>query len=116
MSAIRTISLPMHTLFELLIGLVLVVAPFALGFEPAGLVISLGFGVLLVGLSLGAEDGLPVSAHVTFDQSLVIGLAGAATALVLKADATAALVLAAACAAELTLTVTTRYAQRAVRR
>lgn len=116
MSALRPISPPLHGLLELLAGLALVIAPFALGFGPAGLVLSLGFGVMLVGLALGAEDGLPASAHAAFDQSLVIGLAGAAVALVLGGEPSAALVLAVASAVELVLALTTRYAHRAVRR
>ncbi|HEX8105206.1 MAG TPA: hypothetical protein VF533_21480 [Solirubrobacteraceae bacterium] len=116
MSAFRHLTPPVHGLFELLAGLALVIAPFALSVGPAGLVLSLGFGVLLVGLALGAEDGLPVSAHVAFDQALVIGLAGAAVALVAVDEGAAALVLAGVAAFELVLTLTTRYAHRALRR
>lgn len=116
MSASRPIALPLHGLLELLCGLALVVAPFALPVGPAGLVLLLGFGVLLVGLSLGAEDGLPASAHLAFDQSLAIGMAGAAVALALGGEAIAALPLAAVGAVELALSLTTRYAHRATRR
>ncbi len=116
MSAFRPIQLPLHGLIELTAGIALVISPFALGVGPAGLVLCLGFGVLLTGLALGAEDGLPASAHAAFDQSLAIGLAGAAVALALSGDGLAALPLAAVAAIELTLSMTTQYARRALRR
>ena len=115
MTTFRLLSLPAHGAIELLVGLALIAAPFVLGFAPAGMVLAVAFGVLLVGLALSADGGLPVSAHLAFDQSLVVGCAAAALALALSRQDDAALIFAAVAAVELALTLTTRYSRRRVR-
>jgi hypothetical protein len=116
MSVFRLISLPTHAAFELLVGLGLLAAPFALGFGPAGAALSVVLGVLLVGLSLGAGESLPVSTHLAFDQALVIGLAAAAVALAVADDRPAALAFAAGAALQLALTLMTRYSRQPLQR
>ena len=112
MTALRSISLPVHGVLELLFGLALLAAPFLLGFAPAGTILAVGIGVLLVGLALGAGDSLPVSAHHSFDQALVLTLAVAALALAYADDRTAApAVLMTAAALQLALTLSTRYSR-----
>jgi len=69
------ISLPTHAVIELLGGLALLVAPFALGFGPAGTVVAVTAGVLLVGLALAGSDSLPLRAHHAFDLALSAALA-----------------------------------------
>jgi len=116
MTTSRLISLPTHAVFELLGGLALLVTPFLFGFGPAGAVLAIVLGVLLVGLALGVGDSLPVSAHLAFDQALVIGLAAGAVALTVAGDRPAALAFAAGSALQLALTSVTRYSRRPLRR
>ena len=72
MTALRTpISLPTHGALELPIGMLALVAPFALGFELAGTVLSLLTGVCIVGLALdAAQTPAQVSAHQAFDYGI----------------------------------------------
>jgi hypothetical protein len=116
MTAFRLISLPTHAVLELLVGIGLLAAPFALGFGPAGAALSVVLGVLLVGLSLGVGEGLPVSTHLAFDQALVIGLAAGAVALAVADDRPAALAFVAGATLQLVLTLMTRYSRQPLRR
>ena len=116
MTSSRLISLPTHAAFELLVGLALLAVPFVLGFGPAGAALSIGLGVILVGLAIGVGESLPVSAHLAFDQALVIGLAVGAVALAMTGDRPAALAFAAGAALQLALTAMTRYSRPPSRR
>lgn len=109
MSALRRCSLPTHAVLELLGGIVLLGAPFVVGFGPAGTVVAFGLGVLLVGLSLAGAEDLPVTSHVAIDQALVMTFLVGAVALALAGDRAAAVVLLAAGVTQLALAVTTRY-------
>lgn len=119
MTAIRLIPFALHGALELVTGLFLLAAPFLFAFTvPAG-VISIGVGVLFMGLAFGAAttDGhsrsLPVSTHHAFDYGLAMGLVGAAVILAIAGDGVAGVVLLAAAAAQLALNLTTRYSLRA---
>jgi hypothetical protein len=103
------ISLPTHALVELLGGLALLTAPFALGFAGAGTVVSVTAGVLIIGLALAGAESLPLGAHRAFDQMLVAGLAGCGLALALTGDPVAGLALAALAGVQLTLASLTRW-------
>src|SRR6185312_14609012 len=72
MTAVRpTLSLPTHAALELLVGLLALVAPFALGFGLAGAVVSILAGVIVVGLALdAAQHPARVSAHQAFDYGI----------------------------------------------
>jgi hypothetical protein len=109
-----TLSLPLHGAVELLIGMLALVAPFALGFTLEGAVVSLLIGVCLVGLALDAVQ-LParVSAHQAFDYGIAFAAVFVAVPLALVGDAAAALFLGAAGLALLALNAATRYSQRA---
>ena len=117
MTALRLISLPTHAVLELLGGLALMAAPFALGFTPAGLVAAVAIGALVVGLALSATpnegSGLPIAAHFAFDRGLAVGLLGGALVLGLAGDTAAAAVFAAAALGQATLNLTTRYTAKA---
>jgi hypothetical protein len=117
MTVFRLFTLPVHSALELAAGLALIVAPFALGFSAAGLVISVVLGALIVGLALSAATrepgGLPIAAHLAFDRLLALASAAAAVALALEGDRAAGTVLAAFALAQLTLSVTTRYSATA---
>jgi len=90
-------------------------APFALGFGPAGLVVSVAIGAVVVGLAISTVDdgrgALPVSAHGTFDRILACVSVAAALALSSTGDAPAATFLAALGLAQLLISSATRYSR-----
>jgi hypothetical protein len=110
----RRLSLHEHGAIELVAGLALVAAPFALGFGAAALVASLTAGVLLAGL--GLSDGMSLSAHMAADTALAAVMVGVAAALAAGGHGLAAVVLASAAAAELALTAGTRWTRPAATR
>ena len=114
MTALRpTIPLPLHGALELLIGTLALVAPFALGFTPAGTVISLLIGACAVGLALdAAQEPTRVSAHQAFDYAIAFAAVLVAVPLALAGDAAAALFLGAFGVAQLALDGATRYSTR----
>ena len=116
MTALRLVSLPMHSALEMLLGLALMVAPFALGASTAGMIAGVVVGALVVGLALqaleaGGRPALPVSAHHAADYGLVLGLAAGALVLAID-DGIAATVFGAPALAHLALNVFTRYSAR----
>lgn len=115
MTTFRLISLPAHGALELLAGLLTMAAPFLFGFGPAGTVVAVVIGAIVVGLSLATTDdgALPIAAHFAFDRGLALGALGAAVLLGLAGDRAAALFLALAGLALVALSVTTRYSARA---
>lgn len=115
MTALRpTISLPLHGALELLIGVLALAAPFALGFTLSGAVVSLLIGVCAIGLALDAAQ-LParVSAHQAFDYGIAFAAVFVAVPLALAGDAAAALFLGGLGLAQLALHSGTRYSVRA---
>ena len=117
MTALRLISLPTHAALELAGGLLLMAAPFALGFTAAGLVAAVVVGALVVGLALTAVttegSGLHSAAHFAFDRGVAIGLLGGALVLGLAGDSAAAATFAAAALGQAILNLTPRYSARA---
>ena len=116
MSALRLFSLPTHAVLELLGGLALMAAPFALGLSAAAMVTAVLLGALVAGLALQSLDigyGRPVaiSAHFAADYGIALGLAGAAVVLA-GTDTAATLLFGAAAVMQLTLNLVTRYSQR----
>lgn len=109
MTAFRVLSLSSHGAIELLLGLLLIVAPFALGFELAAGVIAVTAGALLVGLALSADQSLPVSAHHAFDHALAAALLAAAVIVGFGGDRGAGGAFAVAATAQLMLVASTRY-------
>jgi NO-binding membrane sensor protein with MHYT domain len=112
MTALRPLSLSLHGAFELLLGVLALVAPFALSFTPAGTVLSFLIGVLAIGLALDTTAPRDVTAHQGFDYALAIGALLAALPLAWSSDGAAALALAAFGVAQLALTAGTRYSVR----
>jgi hypothetical protein len=114
MTAIRPLSLPLHGAFELPIGVLALVAPFALGFGLAGTVVSVVVGVCIVGLALdAAQQPAQVSAHQAFDYGIAFAAVFVAVPLALAGDAAAALFLGALGLVQLGLHASTRYSTRA---
>lgn len=120
MTAFRLIPLPLHGVVEMLIGLMLMVAPFAVGFEPAAAVVAVVLGTAIVGVALstaadarpGERGSLPIATHHAFDYGLALGLLGAAAVIGFDGDGPAAATLAAFGAAQLVLNLSTRYSAR----
>jgi hypothetical protein len=114
MTARPTISLPLHGAFELLLGMLALVAPFALGFTLSGAVVSILIGVCVVGLALdAAEQPARVSAHQAFDYGIAFAAVLVAVPLALAGDPAAALFLGALGLVQLALDAATRYSVRA---
>src|SRR3954469_20170919 len=117
MTALRLISLPTHAALEMAGGFVLMAAPFLLGFSPAGLVVSVALGALIVGLALSAVPvegrSVPIAAPFASDRGIAIGLLGGAVVLGLADDVAASLFLASAALVQVLLNITTRYSARA---
>jgi hypothetical protein len=113
MTALRLVPLPLHSALEMLVGLVLIGAPFALGLGSAALVSGVVVGALIAGLALQTvEPGrTSIVAHHAADHGIAIGLAGAAIVFA-AVDGTAALLFGAAALAQLALNLTTRYTTR----
>ena len=114
MTALRLIPLPIHAALEMLLGLALGIAPFALGMSTAAAFLGVIAGVLVVGLALQSiEDENPrIAAHLAADQGVALGLAAAAVIVATTGDPSAAVLFAAAAAAQLTLILATRYSTR----
>jgi hypothetical protein len=113
MTALRPISLPLHGAFELLLGLLALVAPFALGFSLSGAVVSILIGVCAVGLALDATQTRRVTTHHAFDYGIALAAVVIALPLAIAGDAAASLALGALGLAQLGLNASTRYSARA---
>lgn len=113
MTALRLISFPTHAALELAGGLIVLVAPFALGFSAAGLVVSVLLGALIVGLALSAipVEGRtsPIGAHFAYDRGLAVALLGSSLILGIAGDMTASAFLAGAAVVQAALNLITRY-------
>ena len=114
MTAIRLLPLATHSALELLLGMALIAAPFALGLSTPAMVAGVVIGAVLVGLALQAVDPgtyHSVAAHHAADHGLALGLAAAA-ALLWTTDATAGILFGLAAVLQVSLNLTTRYTAR----
>jgi hypothetical protein len=104
-------SLPAHGTVELVAGMAMIVAPFALGFGSAGIVVSVLLGAILMGMgmTLTGQLGPVVAWHSHFDSVFVLGTAIAALGLAVGGDRSAALFLAALVGIQAVLSFATRY-------
>jgi len=114
MNVLRRISLPAHSLLELVLGLALLTSSLALGLAPAGMVALLAAGALLTGIGLGAAETLPLAAHRALDQWMAIAMSASSVGLALAGDATGAVVLLAVAAGQLVLGSATRWTRAPV--
>jgi hypothetical protein len=109
------ISIDMHGAIELMVGAVLVLLPFVLGFEPAAIAFSAAVGALIIGLALtasepGARGSIPLAAHAAYDWGFGVALIGAGFVFGLMQGYQPLLLFVLAGAVELLLVVGTRYA------
>src|SRR4051794_27760456 len=114
MTATRNLSLPMHGALELFGGLLALGAPFALGFTPAGVVVSVLIGALLAGLGISTTDPatIHVAQHHAFDHALALGTLLSALVLGLAGDAAATTFLAGLAVAYTALNLSTHSSVR----
>ena len=106
---LRRLSLIEHGAVELLAGLALIAAPFALGYGAGGLLASMAAGAVLVGLSLADP---PISAHVAADYLVAATLLALAILVAGSGERVAGGLLAVAAAGELALSAATRWTRR----
>ncbi len=118
MTAIRLIPFPIHTALRLMTALATIVAPFAVGFSPAGTVVAVLVGATVAGSTLrGIPDErgqIPTSIsdlH-AFEWGAIIGLFAAAIVLGLAGDTLALTTLGAIAAIQAIGSLTTRYSVR----
>ena len=111
MTALRLIPLPLHSALEMLVGLVLISAPFALGLSTPALVVGVLVGALVAGIALHAMEPSSIAAHHAADHGIAVGVAGAAIVFA-ATDTGAAILFGAAAATQLALNLTTRYSAR----
>jgi hypothetical protein len=108
------VHLAHHAPIDLAAGLVLMAAPFLLGFGAPATFVSLAVGALLVGLGFATTAGggrgtLGPTAHAAYDLALGAALITAGFAVGVTGDVIAFSVLAAVGVAGLLLTGVTRY-------
>ncbi|HEX6391048.1 MAG TPA: hypothetical protein VFZ89_16430 [Solirubrobacteraceae bacterium] len=118
MTAIRLVPFPVHIALRLMTGLATLVAPFAIGFSPAGTVVAVAVGAMVVGLTL---RGIPdergqvpyaIADIHAFEWGAILGLFGGAIVLGLSGDMAAFTTLAAIAALQALGNLTTRYSMR----
>ena len=118
MTAMRLIPLPIHAALRMAGGLGMMVAPFVLGFGPAGTLVAVLIGAVVAGVSMsGVADergrtALPISTLHAFDWGTVLGVFGGAAVLAVAGDAIAAVSLAAIATIWLIDNLSTRYSLR----
>lgn len=119
MTTFGLIPFPFRAALQFLLGLGLMVAPFAFGLEAAEAVVCVVSGALTTGLALSSTVGdrgtspLPLTAVHAFDVGLALGLLCAGLVLGLAGYVAATAVLGAFGLAQLLLSATTRYSLRA---
>jgi hypothetical protein len=117
MTAMRLIPLPLHSALEMLLGIAVGAAPFALGLSAGATIVGVVAGVLLVGLALQSVDtgtgaSVAISAHLAGDQGIALGLAAAGAIMAVADQALAAGLFAGVAIAHLLLILATHYTAR----
>src|SRR3954452_4745726 len=97
----RRIPVHIHGVVELLAGLALLVAAFALDLGTAGTILLFAAGVTLAGVGFGAAETLPLAVHQSLDRGLVVALSIASVIAALDGGELAAGVLLLASALQL---------------
>jgi hypothetical protein len=114
----RDISLPTHAVVELMLGLIAMIAPAAVGASAMGVVTGVVLGATLMGLAMSGigvlerrEDrpAMAVDLHRAADRFVEVALIAAAALLVLTGDTVTGLIFAGIAAADRALELSTRY-------
>jgi hypothetical protein len=115
MSVLRAIPIQMHAALEVVAAPLLIVAPFALGFDYLAGALSIALGVALIGLALsiyGDEqrgNRIPLTAHAGLDYSLAAITIGVGVVAGIVGDLVATVFLVGFGTAHLALTASTRF-------
>jgi hypothetical protein len=110
----RLISFPIHAALDLVVGLAVMAAPFALGLPVPAVMTGLVLGATIFGLGLSAGEPdargtIPVRAHAAYDAGMAIGLLAAGLAFAIAGHGVALAFFAAAALVQLALSAFTRY-------
>lgn len=113
MTLARLLPLHIHGALEAVFALVVMAAPFALGFEATAMVASVTLGALMLSVvlatSAGEESLFPISIHAQLDAAFALAMTSAAVGFAIAGDATATVFLAASGVTLILLTSLTRY-------
>jgi hypothetical protein len=113
MTIARLLPLHIHGALEAALSLVIIAAPFVLGFEPAAMVAFLAIGGLVFAVALvthiGDDDALPVSTHAAFDIAFTITMAAGGLAFAFVGQLAAASLMTAGTLGLLLISSLTRY-------
>lgn len=112
---IKPLTLPVHNLLDIVIGLVLMLVPTTVHLSPSTQLASVLLGVVMTGAGLGLTALRPTSpvAHSRFDTAFLLATALAAIILALAGQFGAVLVLSAVVTLQALLGFNTRYAATA---
>jgi hypothetical protein len=116
MSLSRAIPINVHAALEVAAAPLLMVAPFALGFDYLAGALSIGLGVLLIGLATSiygdtSRGSLPLSAHAGFDYTLAASTIAAGVVAGIGGDYIATVFLVGFGFAHMALTASTRFSR-----
>jgi hypothetical protein len=116
MTLFRAISLNVHVALEVAAAPLLIVAPFALGFDYLAGALSIALGVLLIGLATSvygdsSRGNLPLNAHAGLDYTLAGATIAAGILAGLAGDPIATVFLAGFGSAHMALTASTRFSR-----
>jgi hypothetical protein len=116
MTLFRAIPINVHAALEVAAAPLLIVAPFALGFDYLAGALSFALGILLIGLATSiygdsARGNLPLSAHAGLDYTLAGATIAAGVIAGLGGDYIATVFLAGFGSAHMALTASTRFSR-----
>jgi hypothetical protein len=116
MSLFRAISINAHAALEVAAAPLLIVAPFALGFDHLAGALSIALGVLLIGLATSlygdsTRGNLPLSAHAGLDYTLAGATIAAGVIAGIAGDYVATVFLVGFGSAHMALTASTRFSR-----
>jgi hypothetical protein len=116
MTLFRAIPINVHAALEVAAAPLLIVAPFALGFDYLAGALSLALGILLIGLATSvygdtARGNLPLSAHAGLDYTLAAATMAAGVIAGIAGDGVATIFLVGFGSAHMALTASTRFSR-----
>jgi hypothetical protein len=116
MSLFRGIPIHVHAALEMLGAPLLIAAPFAFGFSHLAAALSIGLGVLLIGLAVSVygdptRGNVPLSAHAGLDYTLAVATIAAGVIAGIGGDYIATVFLVGFGSAHMALTASTRFSR-----
>jgi hypothetical protein len=116
MTLFRAIPINLHAALEVGAAPLLIVAPFALGFDYLAGALSIALGILLIGLGTSVygdttRGNLPLSAHAGLDYTLALATIAAGVVAGIGGDSVATIFLVGFGSAHMALTASTRFSR-----